>query len=626
MKNLKRYNQAMTELRKQTVTVYDLSGIAMMSKKMWEAGSASGMMNRKLADMREKAAAAAATVGTGFKKALKWAGQNVGDGAKAAGAKIANWRDGPKRVAFANAAYGMTGKSQNKPPRGIKKLRERAGVKPVQQLSENRKKQLSSAVSSAGSVLGSLKDTSLEAAKEFSTAIGTLRASSMAAPGQMEGMIQSLRELGGQVPQKLDEVAKVMGTLNGKAKLTGDGLKNMSKTVLDASRLSGANSAEAAESAAKVMLAWKKEAGDGILMMDQFFAASRQSGAGMGDLLKNMGQFGVPMQQMGLNFEQSMALMAKWQNEGLTPLQDAMQKDLRGEGIGFAAIAKQIKEAATETEAAKKAAAFFGERVSGDMVKALWQGKVELTGVVDAMGKARGAIQTQAGQVQTFGDKWDMLQNRIAIALAPVGELLLPVGLAIASAIEILTRNADIALAALGAVTIFLLGVYGPAMLASAAATLAAFWPIILIAVLIGAAVAGIAYLFKYHMDEIMGYVNAVTEELSSLFSFFDDDKTATVQVQGKAVNQATNNGGPPTSKYHGMDYVPYDGMVARLHKGERIMTASENREFSQGGGGGAGGPISITGNTFHVRQESDIDAIARALAREIKAAGGLMA
>ncbi|MNP75747.1 hypothetical protein D3C76_1728560 [compost metagenome] len=64
--------------------------------------------------------------------------------------------------------------------------------------------------------------------------------------------------------------------------------------------------------------------------------------------------------------------------------------------------------------------------------------------------------------------------------------------------------------------------------------------------------------------------------------------------------------------------------MMARLHKGERIMTASDNREFSsQGGGAGA---ISITGNTFNVRQESDIDAIARALAREIKAAGGLMA
>ncbi|MNP50332.1 hypothetical protein D3C76_1445920 [compost metagenome] len=64
--------------------------------------------------------------------------------------------------------------------------------------------------------------------------------------------------------------------------------------------------------------------------------------------------------------------------------------------------------------------------------------------------------------------------------------------------------------------------------------------------------------------------------------------------------------------------------MMARLHKGERVMTAAENREFS--GGAGAGAAISISGNTFNVRQESDIDAIARALAREIKAAGGLMA
>jgi uncharacterized protein (DUF736 family) len=67
-----------------------------------------------------------------------------------------------------------------------------------------------------------------------------------------------------------------------------------------------------------------------------------------------------------------------------------------------------------------------------------------------------------------------------------------------------------------------------------------------------------------------------------------------------------------------GLDRVPYSGYKANLHKDEAVLTRGEASEWRAQQNGGSGGQILITGNTFNVRQESDIDAIAKALARQM--------
>lgn len=63
-----------------------------------------------------------------------------------------------------------------------------------------------------------------------------------------------------------------------------------------------------------------------------------------------------------------------------------------------------------------------------------------------------------------------------------------------------------------------------------------------------------------------------------------------------------------------GLSHVPFDGYMAELHEGERVLTKQENRNYGQA----ANGQVLITGNTFHVRQESDINAIGQALVRQL--------
>lgn len=64
-----------------------------------------------------------------------------------------------------------------------------------------------------------------------------------------------------------------------------------------------------------------------------------------------------------------------------------------------------------------------------------------------------------------------------------------------------------------------------------------------------------------------------------------------------------------------GLTYVPYDGYPARLHEGERVLTASEAREY------GKGTNVSVTVNGLTVREEADVERIAETLAQKISEA-----
>lgn len=62
----------------------------------------------------------------------------------------------------------------------------------------------------------------------------------------------------------------------------------------------------------------------------------------------------------------------------------------------------------------------------------------------------------------------------------------------------------------------------------------------------------------------------------------------------------------------YGIRRVPYDNFPALLHEGEQVLTAAQAREQSNGA------TVQITGNSFVVREEADIDRIATALCQKI--------
>ena len=51
----------------------------------------------------------------------------------------------------------------------------------------------------------------------------------------------------------------------------------------------------------------------------------------------------------------------------------------------------------------------------------------------------------------------------------------------------------------------------------------------------------------------------------------------------------------PDGSHRSGLDYVPFDGYMAKLHAGEKVLTAAEASSYRNGNRGGSAVPIDIT-------------------------------
>jgi phage-related minor tail protein len=63
-------------------------------------------------------------------------------------------------------------------------------------------------------------------------------------------------------------------------------------------------------------------------------------------------------------------------------------------------------------------------------------------------------------------------------------------------------------------------------------------------------------------------------------------------------------------SHANGLDYVPFNGYIAELHKGERVLTAEENQGYSNGGNGG----LSVSIQNFINNRKQDVQAFAEEL------------
>ncbi|QQK74225.1 phage tail tape measure protein [Salicibibacter cibarius] len=151
---------------------------------------------------------------------------------------------------------------------------------------------------------------------------------------------------------------------------------------------------------------------------------------------------------------------------------------------------------------------------------------------------------------------------------------------------------------------------------------------------------------FADGVNSLIGDINSLIDSFNSLGDtrvgsaliggVFSDGIPNIPEMDGGTTSASPQAGGSsPGGAYHGLDRVPRNGGMYRLHRNEAVLPRNEAAAYRAGrSGGGSGGAgdggvtVNINGGNYNVRQQSDIDAIGDSIAKQINSSikGGALA
>ena len=102
-----------------------------------------------------------------------------------------------------------------------------------------------------------------------------------------------------------------------------------------------------------------------------------------------------------------------------------------------------------------------------------------------------------------------------------------------------------------------------------------------------------------------VGWINDAIDAFKRLNNWLNDDSAKRIE-KGQAKAQARIDG----SNANGLSYVPFDGYISELHRGEAVLTAQENRVWQQFKSGGYQPQTSVTAEQLQAMLVGTVNAL----------------
>lgn len=217
--------------------------------------------------------------------------------------------------------------------------------------------------------------------------------------------------------------------------MTGTELEGMAAQMLNLARVSGSDVSSIIASTTRVFGDWGVATSDQTTALDYLFKASQATGIEVGRLSETLVQYGAPLRQMGFDFEESAALLSKFEKEGVNAelvlgslriaLTQMAQEGVTDTNAALQEVIEQIKNAGSAGEANALALETFGSRAGPDMAAAIREGRFEIDELITSLKNSGETINTAAEDTLSFSERMTLFKNKLMDAIEPLGTTLL---------------------------------------------------------------------------------------------------------------------------------------------------------------------------------------------------------
>src|SRR5690554_3007068 len=282
--------------------------------------------------------------------------------------------------------------------------------------------------------LTALGGMAFAAADDLDKAYRDIQVGTGATGKALEELKQDFKNVFQDVPNSAEEVANTLTALNGYVGATDETLQDLTKAVLDASRVLGEDDVNNAEAFGKAMNQFQREAEDGTDILDGLFRMTQDYGVGLGEVTGYLNTYGSVLKNAGFTMEESAELFSRLSANGISvsrimPGLNSAFRKWASEGKNsqeeLQKVIESMREAETETEALAIATETFGAEGAQRLTTAVRNGAFAIDDLGEVMENSQGIIEQTAEETLTFGEKLANLKNQTMIGLEPLGEILI---------------------------------------------------------------------------------------------------------------------------------------------------------------------------------------------------------
>lgn len=251
---------------------------------------------------------------------------------------------------------------------------------------------------------------------------------------QLQQLDAIARQVGVSVPNSWKEISTAVSDLFVRTGQTGQALEKLAVSELNLGRITGEGT-NVIKATTQAFAAWNVAADQQIPTLDMLEKAHQLTGIGVTKLSENLARFAPTLKQWGLGITESTALLSGFEKEripvermmaglaqGLARLAKAGITDAH-QALGI--IIKDLSDTQHPMAAMAEATRLFGARIGTQLVGAIQSGKFSLTELQKKLEDSGGAIDKTAKQTETFFTALNKFGHQAAVAVAPLGKILL---------------------------------------------------------------------------------------------------------------------------------------------------------------------------------------------------------